>query len=472
MPLTETKLADLPTPLRRTYDRAVEAAEKANYDYAFEMLRGLLRKVPGCLEIRNVLRKAQMDRVKDKPTWLVQAQAWPVVLLGAYVTGPILLKKDKTVEALDLGEKLMIRDPRLLPSILFLATAAEKAGLVRLALQVLEHARQNHEKNMEVLRRQLAVYQRAGDDQKALETLQAMCALAPNDLELGNQMKQASASAAMQRGNWNQAESFRDVVKDKDEAQELEDKRRVAIRDDDTLQRQITSTQNAVEQEPTVANLRRLADLYRQDGQYDKALEQYNRIVETSGSMDPAIDQAITDTLAAQYDETIAEWEKTADQNAARRPEAEREIARLRKERSDALFERIEERVKRYPNDAQYRFEYGIALFDRERIDEALKQFQSAQRNPRYRRRSHLYIARCMTARGMTELAIEQLESALAESAEMNADRKEILYHLALNHEARGETDASLKYLKEIYAADVNYEDVEQRIQKHYAGRG
>lgn len=471
MAFTETKLADLPTPLRRTYDRAREAADKKNYAYAFEMLRGILKKMPGCLEVREKLRETQMERAKGKADWMLQLSAWPAVLFGIYVKGPLLLKKGQVSEALDLAEGLMTKDPKLLPTILFLARAAESAGLDKVAIRTLEHGHEHNPKSMELLQRQLSVYQRLGDDQSALRILQEMCELKPDDLALNNQMKQASASAAMQRGKWNQAESYRDVIKDKDEARELEDKQQLNIRDEDTLARRIQAAEQAAEEEPSAGKLRQLADLYAQAKQYDKALETYNQVVEVSGSMDPVIDNAITKVIAAQYDDAIREWQTVAEQEPDRKDEAEREIERLQTEKQETLFQRVEERVKRYPNDAEYRFEYGLALYERDRFDEAMKQFQSAQRNPRYRRRAQLHVGKCMAAKGMLEMACEQFETALAEAKEMDDDRKEILYSLALVQEAQGNTEAYIKHLKEIYTADVNYEDVEERIQKYYADK-
>ncbi|MFW5894025.1 MAG: tetratricopeptide repeat protein [Verrucomicrobiota bacterium] len=471
MAFTETKFADLPTPLRRTYDRAREAAEKKNYAYAFEMLRGILKKMPGCLEVRETLRETQMKRAKGKADWMLQLSAWPAVLIGVYIKGPLLLKKGQVAEAMDLAEGLMTKNPKLLPTVLFLARAAESAGLDKVAIRTLEHGHEHNPKSIELLQRQLSVYQRLGDDQNALRILQEMCELKPDDLALNNQMKQASASAAMQKGKWNQADSYRDVIKDKDEARELEDKQQLTIRDEDTLARRIQAAEQAVEKDTSAGKLRQLGDLYAQAKQYDQALDMYNRVIEVSGSMDPVIDKAITKVLAAQFDDAIQEWRTVAEQEPDRKEEANREIERLLSEKEEKLFQRVEERVKRYPNDAEYRFEYGLALYERDRFDEAMKQFQSAQRNPRYRRSSQLHVGKCMAAKGMLEMACEQFETALAEAKEMDDDRKEILYSLALVQEAQGNTDAYIKYLKEIYAADANYEDVEDRIQKYYADK-
>lgn len=471
MAFTETTLADLPTPLRRTYDRAREAVDKKNFAYAFEMLRGVLKKAPGCLEVRETLREAQLERAKAKSDWLLQLTAWPSVAAGIYLQGPLLLKKGKASEALDLGEGLMTKHPKLLPSILFLARAAEEAGLDAVALSVLEHGQQHHPKNLDVMQRQLKIYQRIGDDQNALRILQAMCTIKPEDLALNNQMKQASASAAMQRGKWNQAQSFHDVVKDKDQARALEDQQQLGVHDKDTLGRRIAAAQQAAEESPSAGKFRQLAELYTQAKQYEKALETYNKVIERTGSMDPVIDQAVTKVMLARFDDAIEEWQAVAEQDSSRQDEANREIARLRQEREKAMFDRIEDRVKRYPNDAEYRFEYGIALYERDRFDEAMKQFQSAQRNPRFRRRAQLYVGKCMAAKGMLEMATEQFEAALGESTDMDEDRKETLYSLALVQEAMGNIEAYIKYLKEIYTTDVNYEDVEERIQKYYEAR-
>ena len=77
-------------------------------------------------------------------------------------------------------------------------------------------------------------------------------------------------------------------------------------------------------------------------------------------------------------------------------------------------------------------------------------------------------MGKCMIAKGLTDMAIEQLTSALGDGDRMDNERKDVLYNLALLHEQQGQNEKALKYLKEIYASEANYLDVSSRIENYY----
>ena len=80
-----------------------------------------------------------------------------------------------------------------------------------------------------------------------------------------------------------------------------------------------------------------------------------------------------------------------------------------------------------------------------------------------------MYMGRCMAAKGLTDMAIEQFDLALQEGQQrMDSERKDCLYGLAVIYADSGKHEEALKYLKEIYAVDVNYRDVSARIEAFY----
>jgi tetratricopeptide (TPR) repeat protein len=132
-------------------------------------------------------------------------------------------------------------------------------------------------------------------------------------------------------------------------------------------------------------------------------------------------------------------------------------------------LERYAQRVARYPNETRYRFELGELHFEGDSYDEALQEFQLAQRNPQLRSQALFYIGRCMQQKGLMDMAVEQVEQALECGPQrMNKQRKEILYTLACMQSDLGNGDKALELFKDIYAADVSYRDVSTRIEEHY----
>jgi thioredoxin-like negative regulator of GroEL len=287
-------------------------------------------------------------------------------------------------------------------------------------------------------------------------------------MEAQTEMKQATAVAAMKKGKWDQAESFRDVIKDKEQAQTLEQQERIGARDKATLLSLIGAAEKALAEKATAANHKKLADLYRQNRDNEKALQHYNAVVEKTGAMDPAIDAAITAVLCQRFDDAIAQWRTYGEQDASRREDAERKIALIEQQKADTLLTRLKERVERYPNDANYRFELAEQYWERRDTDAALREFQLAQKSPQLKKRAQVYMGKCLTEKGLADLAIEQYLAVVREPGPMDADRKDCLYCLAETYEKAGRADEALKCLKEIFSADVNYRDVSARISKYY----
>jgi len=414
------------------------------------------------------LRQAQLERINNQASASRQAMAFLSTFMSVFMKGPGLLKKGKLVEALDLAEAAMEADPTLMSSINFLSRAAQEAKLLNVAVNALEVGSHHNPKNVAALKSLAVVYARAGEDEKALQVRQRICALRPNDLSAQNDLKQATAVAAMKKGKWDQAESFRDVIKDKELAQTLEQQERVAAHDKETLVALIEAAEKAVAEKPTASSHKKLADLYRQNHDLEKALEQYNLVAEKMGAMDPAIDTAITDILCERFDDAIAQWQTFATQNPARQKEAEEKIAAIAKQKDEMVLTRLKERVERYPNDASFRFDLAEAYWRFQDVDLALREFQLAQKSPQLRRKAIIYMGKCLAAKGLHDLAVEQFLKCLEEPTPMDSDRKECLYCLGLAYEAMDKSEDAIKAFKEIFSADVNYRDVSARITAHY----
>jgi len=115
------------------------------------------------------------------------------------------------------------------------------------------------------------------------------------------------------------------------------------------------------------------------------------------------------------------------------------------------------------------RYDYGVLLFERDLFNEAIQQFQMAQRNPRNRVRSLYYMARCFKQKQQYDMAREQLEKAAAELTEMDDLKKDIFYQLGETLEAQGDIATAVnKYYKEIYQVDIGYKDVAAKIEQSY----
>ncbi len=471
MPIRAKTLNEISPHLREMFEHGKQAIVQRNHVYAFQILRQALQTEPGFVEARIALRQAQLERIDNKANVFRQALAFLRSSWAVFVKGPHLLKKGQVIEALDLAEKALQLDPTLITSASFFVRAALEARLLAPAINTLEVAIRFNPKNKKALRRLASLYSKAGEDGKALEILQRLCALRPHDLSLQNEFRQATAMAAMKQGKWDQAGSFRDIMRDPDRAVLLEQKERIAPRDSEALRQLIEAAEKDLADTDNAANHKRLADLYRRAHEFDKALEHYNAVLEKTGTLDPSIDRAIAEVMSERYEDAIEKWRKYADANPDKAAEVAAQIAELEKEKEEIIFSRLQERVKRYPNDAAFRFELAQAFWKRNDVDGALREFQRAARNPQLRPKAMVWMGRCLTEKGLYDLAIERFREPLQEPGPMDADRKECLYHLAHACEKMGQTDQALEALKKIYAVDVNYRDIGKRIEAYYRAR-
>ena len=205
---------------------------------------------------------------------------------------------------------------------------------------------------------------------------------------------------------------------------------------------------------------RRLAELYVRAEEYEKAIEAYTWIVDKMGTLDPAIDKAI------EKANTAISQRKVQQMIAEGRPQEE--IDAEKKANYDYRMERYQERIRLYPNDLQIRFEYAELLWEGGAVDDALEQFQIAQRNPQHRLIAIVYLGRCFAAKKQFDMAIEQFNRALGDMPTMNADKMFTLYHLGNTYDSMGKKKEALDCYKQIYAVDIKYMDVAERINKYY----
>ena len=140
-------------------------------------------------------------------------------------------------------------------------------------------------------------------------------------------------------------------------------------------------------------------------------------------------------------------------------------------ERSQFVFDDLIQRVERYPNDLRLRFELGQQYLQYESYDDAIQQFQLAQRSPKERTDALFGLARCFRLKGQSDMAVMQLETALEQLPVMNDQRKQVLFELGEISEANGNTERAFTIYREIYGADIGYRDIGAKMERMYKRR-
>ena len=125
-------------------------------------------------------------------------------------------------------------------------------------------------------------------------------------------------------------------------------------------------------------------------------------------------------------------------------------------------------RVERYPNDLHLHYELGQQYLMYEAYDDAIEQFQLSQRAPKERTASLYGLASCFRRKGMRDMAVMQLETALDQLPVMDDMKKAVLFDLGEIAEETGDIERAFKLYKEVYGADIAYKDIDAKMQRIY----
>jgi len=468
MPITTEK--DLSENSRKLWLKAKHAVELRNYGYAISLIQNILKEAPGFLGARKDLRKVEIIATKGKKSFLSG-------LSTASLKGAGMVKKDPNA-ALELAEKSLESDPYNVPINHLLKDAAKAAGYPEIAAFALETIIEGNPTDTKTMHELGEHYIATGRPDDAVALYGKIVEINPADLKAVKLSKDAAATASMKKGGWDTAQSYRDLMKNKDEAISLEQKGRV-VKSVDMIDEQLAElTPQWETAQDNVDLTRRIAKLWedRLEQQQDResldgAYYYYHHLNELAGGSDPAVVRKLSNMDLQRIDQRVKEIQDWLDQGGEHHDEADAhrdELEGLKVQKAGLLITDARKRVERNPTDLQLRFELGEQLVRAHQFTEAIQELQKARQNPNARLKAMNLLGQCYTAKGMLDLAVKQFQEAASEILAMDATKKEILYSLGLVFEKMGKKDDSLKCMKDIYEVDYTYRDVAQRVEQSY----
>jgi tetratricopeptide (TPR) repeat protein len=470
MPIqTEKELSD---NARALWLKSLHAVELRNYGYATSLIQAILKEFPAFLEGRKRLRKVEIIATKGKKNFLSG-------LSTASLKGAGMVKKDP-LAAMELAEKNLEADPTNPQINHLLKDAAKAAGFQEIAAFALETIIEANPTDTKTMHELGEYYLTMGDADKAVTLYSKIAEANPADLVAVKRSKDAAATASMKSGGWNDAKSYRDIMKDKDEAVSLEQKSRV-VRSAEMIDQQLAElTPQWEESQSSVDLTRRIAKLWEDRFEQDQTEENldgayyyFHHSNELLGGADPSVTRKLSELQLRKIDlqsKNIEDW-LAADNEQHDEAEAYREhLAGLKQQKAELLIADARKRVERNPTDLQLAYELGEQLVNAKMYTEAIKELQRARQNPNARLKAMNLLGQCYTEKGMLDLAVKQFQDAASEIIAMDITKKEILYKLGLVFARMGRTEDSLKCMKDIYEVDYGYMDVAQRVEQSYSG--
>jgi len=443
------------------YKKGAAAFERGNLDIAIDLLMQCVTLSPGFSLARKFLRAAQITKFKreKKSRLATQMQEFGAMLERAKISA--LQKSGKLEAALVECEKLLTRNPLHSLNVELAVEIAEASGHADAALFTVESAYENNPDDMKLLRRVAEFYMKVGDYTKARDAYAKLNAFLPNDQMIFKQLKDAEARVTMAAG-WEEAAGkkggFRDLIGDKEQAKSLDMKGK-SVQSGSDADDLIEEAKQRIAAEPNNLNFYRgLARVYLQNKRFNEAvatLEDARKI----NAADPELDRAITQARISAFEAKIDEL-KAAGNGAA--------AADLESEMNQFVFDDLSARVQRYPNDLKLRFELGLLYFKYEYWDDAIGQLQMAQRSPKERVESLYYLAKCFAKKGQRDMAVMQLETANEQLEIMDDLKKKVIFELGVLAEESGDYEKAFSFYKDVYGADIGYEDIGVRMERIY----
>lgn len=456
--MAEMRLEEAPKKIRELYNKGYESLQRKNIDYAIDLFLSLLKIEPRLLEARKHLRAAAMMRMQAKKKGAFAKALSNASALPTYLKAQSLAKSGKHHQAVQACEELLKNNPMEISYVKLFAQAASSADLPEAAVQLLELARDFHSSDVSLLNILAAFYMKMGRTRSARNCFEQICELVPNDPDALKSLKDALATDSMNTDGWSEATSYKDIINDKDEAEILE-KESKAVKSDSDVAVLIRDTKAKIENEPGNINYyRQLAKLYAHIREFENAIATLQKAIDLSPG-DPELDSAHNVLTADYFDFQIEEAQKAGDEVTAQAKE---------QEKAQYVFDNLQQRVQRYPNDAGLRYEWGKLLFENDYHQEAIAEFQISQRNPKQRINSLYYLAMCFKAKKQLDMAIDQLEKASGELFSMDETKKDVLYQLGVIAEELNDLDKAAGYYKQIYQVDIGYKDVATKIDTIY----
>ena len=446
--------------------KAVAAIELRNFGYAISLLQGILKQEPEFLTGRQLLRRAEVTKFKAAKKSFFNISTAQIAVMKAQRE----LKKEPK-HAVEMIEKVLEDEPYNKQANLALKEAAVAAGWPEIGVFALRTLLEEHPRDAKILHELGRLYHDLGDSDQEVEIYNRITETNPLDADALRLAKDASARASMKSGGWTEAQSYRDLITDKEAAISLEQQSRMKLTGE-SLDQQIAETYAAHQGQPENVDLaRRLAALSEQNEDIESAIAWYQYAADLTKGADTGLVRRVSDLKIKRLEREITENEEFlathSSDHELYKSKAE-ELKTAKQKHAEILIADARERVERNPTDLHLRFELGEQLVNAGHFREALPELQRARQNPNARLKAMNMLGRCYTELGMLDLAMKQLEEASKEILSMDTMKKEIVYNLGLVYERMGDREKSLSCMKQIYEADYGYKDVAERVETSY----
>jgi tetratricopeptide (TPR) repeat protein len=463
-PMPEVPVSSLDPRVQKQIENSQIALQRGQLDYVLDVTTQVLKNAPGCLPVRRLQRVAQLRQIAGKTKLF--AKAFGSVTQAGFLFGGGKKEPSKLLEA---AERMLSNDPTSVPALKMLAEAAHGLDLPETVAFAWEAIHELHPADREALLNLGEAYLAAKRPKDALRAADELLKLKPQDGDGLALMRKAAVAQTTDKGNWEEKGSFRDKLKDEAQAVMLEQASKV-VTSEEMTQKLIDEALERLKSQPDNLNhYRSIVDGYKKLDKLEQAVEYIRKARSLpAGAADTTLAKQESDLQTAILERRIQEIEARVALSPGDAALVE-SLAKARREFAEIQLAEAKSFVERYPNDYGARFTLANLHYAAGDFQNAIANYQQAQKNPKVRIQAITGMGKALKARKMFDLAVAQFQTAKGELQVMDDLKKDVIYELASCFESMGKKNEAITEFKIIYSEDIGFRDVADKINAFYS---
>jgi tetratricopeptide (TPR) repeat protein len=464
--MPEVTVLSLDPRVQKQIENSQIALQRGSLDYVLDVTAQVLKVAPSCLAVRRLQRVAQLRQHGGKTKLF--AKAFGSVTNAGFLFGGGNKSPEKLLEN---AEKMLAADPTSVPALKMLAEAAQAFDWPETVVFAWESIHELNPTDREALMEFGEACLAAKRPKDALRAADELLKLKPQDGDALSLMRKAAIAQTTEQGNWDQKGSFRDKLKDEAQSTMLEQAAKVMTSDEMT-QKLIDEALVRLQAQPENLNhYRSVVEGYKKLNKLEEAIEYIRKArALPAGAADTTLakqESELKHALLANRIKDIETQVALAPGDAA----LVESLAKAKRDFADTLLQEAKDYVERYPNDYGARFTLANLYFDAGDFQNAIANYQQAQKNPKVRIQAIFGMGKSLKARKMFDLAVAQFQTAKGELPIMDDLKKDVIYELAVCYEGMGKKNEAIAEYKIIYSEDIGFRDVADKINAFYSSQ-
>lgn len=442
------------------FDRARTPGNTGNFEFCIELFLLGLALDPDAVPAHQELRDYSMKRKASggKPVGFFEAMK---LRRGS---------KDDKQNMLN-AEKLLAYDPGNTDYMVSLMQNAHRGGYFDTVLwigPILQRANADSKKpefsKFIILR---DVYKSLNQWQLATDATNYALRMRPEDMELQTELKNLGAMSTMKEGNYGEAGSFRDSVKDMGKQARLMFAEK-DVQDMGGHAAMIAEAEAEYKADPEdIGKTMRLVDALEKTENPDYE----SRAIEILQKLhDQTKQYRYRMRIGAIQIKQMSRMERGKRAALAADPtnaDLRQEYTQLRKEQTQFELDEFQAAAREYPTEMRYKFETGKRMFNLGMHKDAIPVLQQARNDPKYRVDAGLLLACSFLEAGYADEADETLANLIRDyPIQGDTKSKDMFYWRARTLEQKNQKAESLQHYSKVAQWDFNYRDVQARMKK------